>query len=151
MTDFDLIGTLRTYSTTQGWIFLSGAEFYQNYELTRKALDEGIGSNKYIFGARFSAKPTFKNGVIISIRYDGSLMLGQKAEPEGTYSSLDETFIQKYDNRLLDLMTLLATTIESIACANELDVSNVNFDMIVNRFDENIDGVECSITFIQGQ
>ena len=151
MTNFDIIGTLRTYAASKSWIFLSGAEFYQNYEITRSTLDAGLAAEKLILGAKFNAKPTFKNGVITSIQYSGSLMLGRKSETEGTYSNLDETFIQKYDNRLLELMTLLGTAIGTIACANALDVSNVNFDMVVNRFDENIDGVECSITFIQGQ
>lgn len=151
MIEFDLIGTLRTYAQTQGWVFLSGAEFYQNYELTAKTLYDGLNGGKLVLGSKFNAKPNFKNGSITSIQYTGSLMLGQKTDLAGTESSLDETFIQKYDRRLLDLMTLLATTIESIACTNELDVTGVSFEMVVNRFDENIDGVECSITFIQGQ
>lgn len=145
MTNFDLIGVLRNYAATKGWIFLSGAEFYQNAELTRATLT----ANKVILGVMFTAKPSIKNGKVISIQYNGKLMLGEKFETTTT-SSLDELFIQKYDRRLLTLMTLLATTIGDIACTNELDISGLNFDMKLNAFDENIDGVECSVTFTQG-
>lgn len=145
MTNFDIIGVLRTYAATKGWIFLSGAEFYQNYELTQAALT----ANKVILGVMFTAKPTIKNKKVITIQYIGKMMLGEKRETT-TESSLDETFIQKYDRRLLALSTLLATTVGDVACTNELDISNINFDMKLNAFDENIDGVECSLTFTQG-
>lgn len=145
MTNFDIIGVLRTYAASKGWVFLSGAEFYQNYELTQAALT----SNKIILGVFFTARPTIKNKKVISIQYVGKMMLGEKRETT-TESSLDETFIQKYDRRLLALSSLLATTIGDVACTNELDVNGLVFDMKLNAFDENIDGVECSLTFTQG-
>lgn len=145
MTNFDIIGVLRTYAASKSWVFLSGAEYYQNAELTRAALT----TNTIILGVFFTARPTIRNGKVISIQYVGKMMLGEKKEAT-TESSLDELFIQKYDRRLLALSTLLATTIGAVACTNELDVSGLVFDMKLNAFDENIDGVECSLTFTQG-
>lgn len=146
MTNFDIIGVLRTYAASKGWVFLSGAEFYQNAELTRST----IAANQTILGVMFTARPTIKNKKVTSIQYVGKMFLGEKKETT-TESSLDELFIQKYDRRLLALSTLLATTIGDVACSNDLDVNGLVFDMKLNMFDENIDGVDCSLTFIQGQ
>ena len=145
MTNFDIIGVLRTYAASKGWVFLSGAEAYQNYEISQSELP----TNKIIMGVRFTAQPVIRNKSVVSIRYIGVVMLGQKKETT-TISELDETFIQKYDRRLLALSTLLSTTIGEVACNNELDVGNVNFEMILNRFDENIDCVDATLTLVQG-
>ncbi len=146
MTNFDIIGTLRTYAASKGWIFLSGSNWYQNYELSQATLTAG----KIILAADFDASPTIKNSRIIGIKYTGLMMLGEKTESTGAaISSLDETYIQKYDARLLALMTLLASTIGDIACANELDIESLTFKVGLNKFDENADFSIATVNFIQ--
>ena len=146
MTNFDIIGTLRTYAASKGWVFLSGTSWYQNYELSQATLTAG----KIILAVDFDASPTIKNSRIIGIKYTGLMMLGEKTESTGAaISSLDETYIQKYDARLLALMTLLASTIGDIACANELDIESLTFKVGLNKFDENADFSIATVNFIQ--
>jgi len=168
MDKFDLIGSLRTYAATQKWVFLSGASSIQNCEASQNEYKNG----QLVLAADFNASPQFTNaGKISQITYNGILMLGVKFDDDGTPAieddeetllidesetfndgtpaSLDETFIQKYDRRLLDLMELLANHITLFACANELDVTNADFRLEINKFDTNIDFVAGTITFIQ--
>jgi hypothetical protein len=144
MTNFDIIGTLRTYAVAKGWVFLSGASWYQNYELSQATLTAG----KIILAVDFDASPIIKNNKILQVKYNGLMMLGEKTETTGTAeSSFDETYIQKYDARLLALMTLLASTIGDVACTNELDIDSLNFKVGLNKFDENADFVIATVNF----
>jgi len=145
MTNFDIIGVLRTYAAAKGWVFLSGASWYQNYELSQATLTAG----KIILAVDFEASPVIKNKKVLQVNYSGLMMLGEKRESL-TESSLDETYIQKYDARLLALMTLLASTIGDIACTNELDIQNLSFKVGLNKFDENADFVIGTLNLIQG-
>lgn len=146
MDKFDLIGELATYAAANGMQFISGANFYQNYEATQKE----FGADQLILAARFDASPKFSPGYKIeSITYTGALMLGRKFELTTTHSNLDETFYQKYNARLLDLMTGLSGIIAAFACAHELEVTQCNYNMLLNQLDENIDFVEAVITFVQ--
>lgn len=146
MTNFDIIGTLRTYAAAKGWVFLAGDRPYQNYELSQSSLTKG----KIVLGVDFQAKPEYVNGKIISISYTGIMRLGEKTELTGSAeASQDETFIQKYDARLFALMVLLGSTIGDIACTNELDVIGVDFPLTLNMFDEQVDFVGASLTFKQ--
>ena len=144
MTKFDIIGTLRTYAAAKGWIFLSGASWYQNYQATQANLTVST----IVLGVDFDASPTIINKSITSIRYRGTMMLGRKKETT-TESSQDETFIQKYDNRLLALTPLLASTIGDVACTNELEVTSCDFKLGLNMLDENLDFVIGNVTLTQ--
>lgn len=164
---YDIIGALRTLATTNGWAFLSGSSSMQNYEASQ---------NEYINGqlvliAEFNARPIMtRAGKLDSIRYNGVVGLGIKFDDDGTDnieddpetpenetktfndgtpSSLDETFIQKYDRRLLTLMQTLSTNLLSFACANELTIVDADFRLELNKFDTNIDFVIGTITFEQ--
>jgi len=146
MTQFDIIGELADYAAANSMQFISGANFYQNYEATLKEYGEG----QLILAARFDAAPKFSPGYKIeSITYTGALMLGRKFELTDTHSNLDETFYQKYNARLLELMTMLSTAIATFACDNELSITQCNYNMLLNQLDENIDFVEAVITFVQ--
>ena len=166
MTNFDIIGSLKSYALTNGWGFLSGDNAWQNYEASQLEYTNG----QLILGCNFKSKPVIKNGAITEISYSGLIFLGQKFDndgtPEviddedtdenesetfndGTASSLDETFIQKYERRLLSLTTLLNNAIITFSCDNDLDISSVEYGMDLNKYDENLDFVGGSITFIQ--
>lgn len=144
MTNFDIIGVLRTYAASKSWIFLSGPDWSKNWELTQATLT----ANKYILGVDFDATPTIRNKLIGQIKYSGTILLGQKFEST-TESSMDEVFIQKYDRRLLNLTQQLASMVGDIACSNELDVDSINIKLALNKFDENIDYAIADVTLTQ--
>jgi len=146
MDNFNLIGGLRDFAISKNWHFLCGDNFYENFEASQAEFENG----QLVFVAEFSANPIFGNGNnISSISYAGTIMLGRKFDEDSTPASLDETFIQKYDRRLLSLMQLLAVNIAQFACANELEISNPSFVLAINKFDTNIDFVVGQITLIQ--
>ena len=146
MTNFDLIGELQTYAAAHSMQFLSGASFNQNYEASQNEYENG----QLVLTAEFDAAPAFSAaGKIGSITYTGLLGLGRKFEEVTTMSTLDETFIQKYNARLLELMQLLSVAIADFACENELEVTNCQMAMQLNKFDTNIDFVVATITLVQ--
>ena len=145
MTNFDIIGVLRTYAASKDWVFLSGPDWSKNWELTQATLTSG----KYILGVDFDATPTIRNKLVGQIKYNGTILLGEKFEST-TESSLDELFIQKYDRRLLTLTGALAAMVGDVACSNELDVDSINIKLALNKFDENIDYAIAEVTLTQG-
>lgn len=168
MQKFDLIGALQTYCNTEGFVFLYGESFYQNFEASTHDYKNG----QYILAADFNFSLNFgQNNKSNEITYSGVLMLGIKFDDDGTDaieddidtpdideamtfndgtpSSLDETKLQKYTRRLLLLSQKLVEVIEDIACENELSITSVNGRYDLNKFDDNIDFVAVDITFIQ--
>lgn len=145
MDKFDIIGALKTYAENQGWAFLSGQSWYQNYEASQHEYTDG----QLVLGVDFDSIPTRRAGTISEISYSGTLILGRKFDSDETPSSLDETFIQKYEARLLELTTLLSNMINAFSCEHELDVTGENIRMDLNKFDTNIDFVVETLTFIQ--
>ena len=117
MNAFDIIGELHTYATTNSYIFLTGNNFYQNYEANVATITAG----KLILACDFNANPEFNLSKIKSISYPGFIMLGIKHDSGGTTANLDETFYQKYTTRLYSLMGSLASLITTFACTNELE------------------------------
>jgi hypothetical protein len=83
------------------------------------------------------------------VRYTGSILLGRKVDADGTDASLDETYLEKYDARLLELMQLLVIFIGQFGCDNELDIEGLELPHAINRFDSNIDFVGGNVTFVQ--
>jgi hypothetical protein len=155
MTKYDLIGQLKRYALANNMVFLSGAKFNQNYEADQAEYKNG----QLILSADFLVYPTIVNGVSNPIKYTGAIALGIKFDDSNTIvkpdfadgqpANLDETFIQKYDARLLDLMILLASHIGSFSCDNELEIENITMVPELNKFDTNIDFVSAQLTFIQ--
>lgn len=148
MDSFDLIGTLSDYAATNSWVFLYGDDAMTNYEATKKS----IADDQLILSCYpFLAAPVFtNNNKLIQITYSGIVMLGRKFESvEGTTSNLDETHIQKYTRRLKELSQTLSTNLTLFACDNELDLINIQFELSINKFDENIDFVAATVSFVQ--
>lgn len=147
MTTFDIIGAIQTYCTSKGHKFIAGNDFYANYEADQLTLT----NLTKIVVADFTCQPDLTNGKFTNIRYSGTIMFGQKFDStlSGTMSNLDETFKQKYDRRLLSLITGLATLIAEVACSNELTAENILMSMSLNKFDTNIDFVFADVTFTE--
>lgn len=140
---YDLIGSLKSYAEDNNFVFIYGDEFHRNYELTR----ENIGYDQLILGADpFLAIPSITQaGKVESITYTGLIMLGRKYEAS-TKSNLDETYMDKYTNRLQELMSLLSTHLISFCCDNELTIVSNQFELIINSLDECVDFIVSSIT-----
>jgi len=148
MDKFDLIGALKTFAADNNMHFLSGDNFNQNYEASQKTYDDG----QFVLTADYNAGVAFsRGGAIGDITYTGILALGRKFEelPATTVSNLDETFIQKYDARLLELMSKICEVIKDFMCEHELEVPLADFRLELNKFDTNIDFVAGNVTFIQ--
>jgi hypothetical protein len=168
MNNFDLVGALNSYCTTNDIVFLYGETFMQNYEASQHEYYNG----QKILTASFTAQPLYGQGNAISqITYNGVMALGIKFDDDGTSNveddpdtplvdetatyndgtpaSLDETHYQKYVRRLLTLMSDLDTVIRAIACANTLEITNCLIRLDYNKFDTNIDFAVAEITFVQ--
>jgi hypothetical protein len=135
MEQFDIIGALETYALGRGWLFYyTFDDFYSNIGVTQQ-----FDQDKLILIADFQAEPIIKNGVIPEITYNCLLMLGRKFELAGTVSSMDETPMQKYDNRLKELAQLLSNGMAEFACNEELEITSFPVVVEVNQFNTNID------------
>lgn len=161
MQNFDIIGQLRSFCQSKNIFFSAGDRYYQNADL----LEQALQPDQLIMLADFRSRPTFSKGgsVVQSIVYDGVILLGRKFESEvlddeeteeneaqpATEANLDETFLQKYDRRLMDLMQLLAGLMGEFVCANTLEISAMSMNHDINKFDENIDFVAATITILQ--
>jgi len=144
---FALYDTVRTYCETNNIKFLAGDAFYINAEASNFDYED----DQLVLTMDVAAKPTFSIGNKISdVTYTGLVMLGRKFETlDNTTASLDEKFMQKYDNRLKDLAQLLIVHITTIACANELEIGALDMRYALNKFDTNIDFIAGTISLIQ--
>jgi hypothetical protein len=148
MTFFSLIDVIRQYCTDNSISFIYGNDAYAN------ALSgNSIIANQLILVADFSCKPTLAGGRVVTVTYSGVIMLGSKCETTTIYdveisteSSLAETPIEKYDNRLKSLSTSLMTILGDLTCNNELEITNINIKFDLNKFDLNADFVAATIT-----
>lgn len=157
MESFGLVDKFEEYCTAKGIQFLYGTNFYQNIESSEKE----YANNQLVLGLDLNAFPSLSTaGSVIEIRYSGQILLGRKFELEvdeddpeiiisETEASLDETYLQKYKNRLKDLSQLLTAIIITIQCENELETEAFEIRFDINKFDTNIDFVVANITFIQ--
>jgi len=145
MEHFNLIGELKNSAHNLGWFFAAGDNFSQNIAIA----EENLTAGQLVLTVKFNAYPTIRGGRVQSIRYVGPILLGRKQEVEGTESSLDEDYIDKYERRLLELTQRLVNFIGEFACNNELDVSNIEIAQSLNNFSTNVDFVGGNITLIQ--
>jgi hypothetical protein len=159
MNKHDIIGALKSQCDTNSWHFLAGDNWYLNYGSDQLKYDNG----DIVLIAMFNSKLTYSKARKLSrIEYTGFLGIGRKFEelpeidpenpdailPPQTMSGLNETFIQKYSNRLLNLTTELDEFISTFACANDLAISSCNIKYDLNKFNTNIDFTAATITLI---
>ena len=146
MVRFDIVGALRTLATTKGWHFILGEA--NSYEYA-SADQHDYEVDEFVLICSLNPIPNYSvGGAIEGVRYDGFLMLGRKFEAT-TLSQLDETLLQKYDNRLLDLWTTLCNEIGVFACQNRLDLSISSSSTLPNMLSTNIDFVYLALTFTE--
>ena len=146
MVRFDIIGALRTLATSKGWHFILGEA--NSYEYA-SADQHDYQVDELVLVCSLNPIPNYQiGGAISGVRYDGFLMLGRKFEAN-TMAQLDETLLQKYDNRLKDLWTILCNEIGLFACKNGLDLSISSSSTLPNMLSTNIDFVYLGLTFTE--
>jgi hypothetical protein len=144
MDNFGLVDAIRTYCETEGHHFFYGQDGYINIEQDAVKFE----TDELIVICDFNCVPTYTSGVIAELRYVGTFGVGRKREAE-TESTMDETPIQKWDNRLKDLCNSMTDILADLACENELEVVNVNIRFDLFKFDAVADYVIASLTFVQ--
>lgn len=142
MDRFDIVSALRTFATNKGWHFIFGSDEYASLDQHDYLVDENV------FVCEITPLPIFglHGGAVQDVTYSGIVMLGRKFELTTT-ASLDENMLQKYDNRLKDLWTLLANNIGVFACSNRLSIEVSNPANLINFYSTNIDFVKLDVKF----
>jgi hypothetical protein len=124
---------------------VAGGQAYNEFEVSTF----NYAANQLILIVDINADPIFSKGnTVAEINYTGTVLLGRKFETT-TVSTLDEKFLQKYDRRLLSLMSSLMALLKSVACTNELTLTKATTKLEINKFDENIDFVSAEIQILQ--
>jgi len=141
MDKLDFISFLRSYCNTNKIYFCAGESDYIN-----ATTDQNLFNNwDLIMCADLTLTPNFSETGVESVTYNGYISLGRKREKD-TFSSIDETFLQKYDNRLKDLVSILVNFFNEIQCSEEATLNNCTMDYLLNRTDVNIDFVSASVS-----
>jgi len=146
MQNFDIIGALRTYCTTNNIKFIwQYDEFYANISTTQEySLDH------LIMVVDLKPTPIINGSNVGDITYSGLMMIGKKFDADGLQASLDENQLQKYDRRLFELTSSLVTHAATFACDENLLLTMGQIDYLFNTFDANIDFVAAqAISFEQ--
>lgn len=151
MRTYDIIKALRSYCITNDITFIPAlTEDYINAVISRQYYEY----NGLILVAMLNRQLRREGSNVIGVTFSGVIGLGQKRETveveevvvSQTESSLDESFEQKYDRRLSELMFGLQDIIGEFVCAEELEVLNENTRMEINKFDLNADFVFTDIS-----
>jgi hypothetical protein len=71
--------------------------------------------------------------------------LYKKFEQE-TIASIQETYGQKYENRLHECMDAATQFVFGLNCSNDFDISDVRFDFVINVTSAQLDGVRAQMT-----
>lgn len=134
---FDIYSTLRTYCNSKDIVFIAGSDEFANIDLSQKEITD----HNYILVCDLDITPVVRSYAIQEYEYTGLIMLGRKFDPTLTESSLDENFEQKWDNRLNELFSYLTNLMIDFTCVNGLSLELGKTDMILNKYDENVDFV----------
>lgn len=136
----NLIGTLRDYCIENNIYFIPGPQDYVN-----AVADNSIYSAyDLVLIASLLFEPIFGDNSLESVTYTGTIALGRKRE-ETTVSSLDETFEQKYDRRLLDLSEELVSILQELSCKEDIEITRCQIAYQINQYDLNLDLVSANI------
>ena len=141
-------------STSKGWLFFNGDQFYVNADLNNDYEDGypevTIPAGTLVLRIDLNATPTRAIGNRLNtINYTGLIALGRKKDPDDTEASLDESFDQKYLRRLKELLQTLSTEIGKFACGEELQIVSESYIYDINEFDTNIDFVAGTFNILQ--
>ena len=143
MKEFGIIDSLINYCETKNWHILVGDNWYQNYESDQKNYKAG---DLVMLCPAWTMQPQYNSShQLFQLTYTGPIALGSKFERNGTVSSLDETFLQKYRNRLACLTQEFATFAKEFQCQHDVSMS-MTIRPDLNKFDTNIDFMAAIVT-----
>ena len=136
----NLIGILRDYCDRENLYFIPGSSAYQN-----AIMDQSIyAANDLILVCDLQFSPIYGENSLNEVQYSGTIALGRKREVS-TISTLDETFEQKYDRRLLELSNLLTELLLSLQCEHQFIIDSVQMSYSLNEYDLNADFISAEI------
>lgn len=141
---FDLFDKFREYCEKAGILFILGGQEWQN----KLSALKGLKPDQLMLGVEGNVSPTFNASLMTSVTYTLTVILGRKCEAKGTKSSMEETFEQKYDARLKDLMDQLALIMSSMVCENGYEITSFTMTPQINHLDLNIDCISSQVTII---
>lgn len=138
---------IKTQAISDSYLFNYGTKPYVSWEL----LDQDLKNGQTIInmlpeierGLYASGRPT-----ISSVEYSVFIQVGRKWDlGNATYSSLDETFEQKYDNRLVELYGLSRRFVQSIACMNNFEMVSYRAQAEINQYATSLDLISVEFVF----
>ena len=136
----NLIGILRDYCNREHLYFIPGSGAYQN-----AIMDQSVyAANDLILVCDLNFSPVFGENSLNDVQYNGTIALGRKRELQ-TFSTLDETFEQKYDRRLMELSNLLTELLLSLQCQHNFIIDSAQMSYNLNEYDLNADFVSSEI------
>ena len=136
----NLIGILRDYCDREHLYFIPGPVAYRN-----AIMDQSVyASNDLILVCDLQFSPIYGENSLNEVQYNGTIALGRKREITSV-SSLDETFEQKYDRRLMELSNLITELLLSLQCEHNFTIDSVQMSYALNEYDLNADFVSSEI------
>ena len=136
----NLIGILRDYCDREHLYFIPGSSAYQN-----AIMDQSVyTANDLILVCDLQFSPVFGENSLNDVQYNGTIALGRKREATSV-STLDETFEQKYDRRLMELSNLLTELLLSLQCEHNFVIDSAQMSYSLNEYDLNGDFVSAEI------
>lgn len=146
----DIVSDFKSEATTKGYLWLYGPKSILNYEFS----NTDLSTAKYVFALLpviTQGKDIANELQVVSWSVSVNILFGRKFDVTAStatseeYSSLDETYSQKYDRRLFTLMSELNTFIETVICGSPYRLISQRFNDQINSTDENIDFVSCEL------
>lgn len=138
----NLVDIIKTAALAKGWHFvLYDLNSYQS-EINKLDLTQG---QKVLTMLKSAPIPVFENGMYQhKFKQTPRLMLGSKFV--NGIASHDETYQQKYDNRIKGLEEELINFVVSLNCNNKLlSISVDGMEHITNFGSMQIDAIECGL------
>lgn len=136
----NLIGILRDYCTRENLYFIPGPAAYQN-----AIMDKSVyAANDLILVCDLQFSPIYGENSLNEVQYNGTIALGRKREI-ASVSTLDETFEQKYDRRLMELSNFLTELLLTLQCEHNFLIDSAQMSYNLNEYDLNADFVSAEI------
>jgi len=132
---------IKAFATAKGAKLILGSNYFQSLHANKMTLAEG----QILLGADFNAEIERANNVVQSITYNGVIIVGRKFEA-ASFSSVAETFEEKLNARLNDLIDIAIDWIGEFACMYGYAIKSERAIMQLNEFASNIDFVAIEIT-----
>ena len=140
----DYVDYFKTKAELRGWKFFYGAKGYQNYEAQEAELEDG---SMVLIMFPASENPVIESGQWSRYNVSTQFHLGRKSEAE-TESSVAETEMQKYTNRLAELREAMDDfLLSTLGCAVDIEAKSIRYFRELNQLSINIDVISAEVSF----